>query len=103
MSTIENLFQQAQLAEAAYANFVNSAGTLQTDVDSVKTALTTGDGKFSTAQATAFITDWSVVSQQPNTTSGFSATLFKNNHTGQYSLATQEARGQVLHYRISPC
>lgn len=84
MSTIENLFQQAQLAEAAYANFVNSAGTLQTDVDSVKTALTTGDGAFYVAQAAAFVADWSVISQQSDTgsystTSGFSATLFKNN------------------------
>lgn len=80
MSTIQNLFQQAQLAEAAYADFSDPTKTFFD-------ALTTGDGAFSSAQAAAFVTDWSVVNQQPNTVSGFSATLFKNNQTGQYSLA----------------
>lgn len=86
MSTIQNLFEQAQLAEAAYSKFVVNGNLIVTS-DELITALTTGDGKFSATQATAFAKDWSVISQQPNTASGFSATLFKNNHTGQYSLA----------------
>jgi len=39
MNTIQSLFQQAQLAEAAYAILRDSAGNLITDVDGVKTAL----------------------------------------------------------------
>ena len=39
MSTIQDLFQQAQLAEAAYANFFNNAGVLTTDDNRVKAAL----------------------------------------------------------------
>jgi hypothetical protein len=49
MSTIQNLFQQAQLAEAAYADFSDPTKT-------IFDALTTGDGKFSQAQATTFLT-----------------------------------------------
>ena len=56
MSTIQNLFQQAQLAEAAYADFFIN-GVLARDDNSVKAALSV-EG-FSTAQATAFINDWS--------------------------------------------
>ncbi|EFK96274.1 conserved hypothetical protein, partial [sediment metagenome] len=76
MSTIQNLFQQAQLAEAAYADFGKFA--------SPKDALI--DNSFSDTQATAFLADWSVISQQPDTENGFSATLFKNK-SGTYSLA----------------
>jgi hypothetical protein len=94
MSTIQELFQQAQLAEAAYANFFSQSGALLSDPNDIKAALQDqGNGMtFSQAQAAAFAKDWSVISQQSDTgsystTSGFSATLFKNNHTGQYSLA----------------
>jgi len=52
MNTITSLFQQAQLAEAAYASFFDNAKNLITDNAGVITALTTGDGKFSEAQAT---------------------------------------------------
>ncbi len=87
MNTIQNLFQQALLAEAAYSNFLDST---KTTFD----ALTTGDGKFSQVQAAAFVLEWSVVDQytatgsfgQTWTGTGFSATLFKNK-TGQYNLA----------------
>lgn len=82
MNTIQDLFQQAQLAEAAYANFRDSEGNLIIDVDGVKTALR-NEG-MSTAQATALANEWSVVDQYtaPSfigmTGSGFSATVFKN-------------------------
>lgn len=72
MSTIQNVFQQAQLAEAAYANF------LDPNISYLK-ALT--NGGMSPVQATAFLADWSVVSQQPNTESKGSAShLISNNH-----------------------
>ena len=90
MSTIQDLFQQAQLAEAAYANFFDDAGNLITTESQLKTALTTGDGKFSQAQATDFVLHWRVVSQQPNTSSGFSATVFESlDHPGTYSYAVR--------------
>ncbi len=85
MNTVQNLFQQAQLAEAAYVNFFDKAGSLITTNAGLVTALT--NSKFSQAQAVAFAAEWSVVSQQPNTVSGFSATVFKNNVTGEYVFA----------------
>lgn len=60
MNTIQNLFEQAQLAEAAYANF--SVANVST-----KDALqdTNNGGNFSSAQATAFVAQWTVVNQLP--------------------------------------
>ena len=54
MISIQDLFQQAQLAEAAYANFSNP------DI-SVRQALI-NEG-MSGSQATAFLQNWRVVSQ----------------------------------------
>jgi Ca2+-binding RTX toxin-like protein len=94
MSTIQELFQQAQLAEAAYANFFDNAGNLITTNAQLITALTNtdADGKFSLAQAAALVTDWRVVNYFPDTASGFSATLFERLNgggtgTGEFSLA----------------
>jgi len=84
MSTIQDLFQQAQLAEAAYANF---AAFPNNDVG-VFNALKAND--FSDKQATDFLAHWRVVSHQPNTTSGFSATVFESlDHPGQYEFAVR--------------
>ena len=96
MNTIQNLFQQAQLAEAAYANLIGAIGNqseLKKALDSA-----TGTGEFSTAQAAAFATHWRVVDQYDNSAlfgligTGFSATLFERldanqQPTGQYSFA----------------
>jgi hypothetical protein len=62
MSTI-TLFDQAQLAEASYADFtgINVTSTTQ----AIKDALTTGDGEFSAAQATEFVLHWRVINQSP--------------------------------------
>jgi len=93
MSTIQDLFQQAQLAEAAYADFIGNANPID--------ALTTGDGKFSQAQATAFLTQWEVVDQYTadgiifGDTSGFSATLFRNKTNGQYTFAMRGSQSPV--------
>jgi hypothetical protein len=92
MNTIQNLFQQAQLAEAAYTNLTSAIGN-QT---AFKQALDVANGgSFSPAQAAAFVTDWRVVDQytatglfgQTWTGTGFSATLFQNITTGAYSFA----------------
>lgn len=62
MNTITSLFQQAQLAEAAYAKFIDNAGNLITTDAGVKTALQ-NEG-MSLAQAADFVTHWRVVDQQ---------------------------------------
>lgn len=100
MSNIQDLFQQAQLAEAAYAIFLDSSGNLLTNKDDIKAALQDQGNSmtFSDAQATAFINDWRVVDQYTNSSwgglvgTGFSATVFERldengNGTGEYSLA----------------
>lgn len=81
MSTIQDLFQQAQLAEAAYANFFDNSGNLITTNSGVSTALQ-NDG-MSEEQATEFVKQWQVVSHQPDTSSGFSATLFERLDSNQ--------------------
>jgi len=93
MGTILNLFEQLQLAEAAYANLVGM--TVSTSPEVLALALTTGDGKFSKAQATDFVNLWSVVDQYTAPAglfgltdgTGFSATLFHNKDTGAYTYA----------------
>jgi hypothetical protein len=100
MSTIQDLFQQAQLAEAAYADLSGAIG----NQDKLLTALNVAnkdqyDGSFSLAQATAFVAEWSVVDQYTASGffgltdgSGFSATLFKNK-SGEYSLSMRGTAG----------
>jgi len=65
MNTIQNMFQQAQLAEAAYAELSGAIGNQSVLPDALDVAFSDQyGGSFSTAQATAFAHDWSVVSQQ---------------------------------------
>ena len=91
MNTIQNLFQQAQLAEAAYADLTTTIGSQS----NLLTALNVANkdqygGSFTLAQATDFVAHWRVVSHQPNTTSGFSATVFESlDHPGQYEFAVR--------------
>jgi len=90
MSTIQDLFQQAQLAQAAYASFFDNAGNLVTTNAGVIRALQ--NGGMSETQATAFVAQWRVVDQMQNTTSGFSATTFERLNadgtgSGQYAFA----------------
>ncbi len=78
MSTIQVLFQEAQLAEAAYADLWDA--TLNQPItanDKVITALK-AEG-FSDTQATDFAAHWGVVDHLPNTTSGFSGTVFRRH------------------------
>ena len=88
MNTIQKDFQQAQLAEAAYANLTSAIGNqdnLMASLD-VKNKKVFG-GDFSETQAKVFAAQWEVIDQLPDTQSGFSATLFKNRETGEYSFA----------------
>ncbi|MFV1998692.1 MAG: hypothetical protein ACC641_11885, partial [Acidiferrobacterales bacterium] len=83
-------YQNSLLSEASYADLQNKF-----DPEDVKTALMNigGPGKgFSEAQASDFVTRWRVADHQPNTSNGFSATLFETldasgQGTGEYSLA----------------
>jgi hypothetical protein len=89
MTTVVDFFPQAQLAEAAYANFFSNSGALLTaDVD-VTAALKDRDNNmsFSDAQADAFVKTWRVVDHIPDTKAGFSATIFQNRQTLAYHLA----------------
>ena len=64
MSMIQKLFQQTQLAEVAYTNFIDTNGNLITDTDFIKTALK-NEG-MSDTQAMIFLDEingWRVVAQ----------------------------------------
>ena len=85
MSTILELFQQARLAEAAYAKFIATDGTLITNSAAVVRVLQ--DEDFSESQAAAFVTQWEVIDHVPDTLGDFSATLFRSRQTGACTLA----------------
>ncbi len=87
MSAIASLFEQAQLAESAYGNFLDAAGNLIATSGQLETALTTGDSKFSDSQAASFVKNWEVIDHVPDTIGGFSATLFRNRQSGACTLA----------------
>lgn len=79
MLTAMDFFELSQLAEASYANF-------SVPEENYDEALE--DKGFSSTQATDFLSNWLVVTHQPNTTSGFSSTLFKSTDpAGGYVLA----------------
>ncbi len=87
MSQSETYFQNAELSQAAYANFESG----NYDRAMVSTALqVSGSGDFSSAQAEAF-TDpnagFTVYHHLPDDATGFSATTFRNNATGEITIA----------------
>jgi len=84
-------FDKALLSEASYADLSNLTNE-QLYID----ALIAED--FSQAQATAFVQTWRVVDHQPNTFTGFSATLFENIATGEKTLAPFGALMVLLMY-----
>jgi len=91
MTSNSDLLASAHLSEAAYAALLDDTGrplaTAQELVDALKRA------GWSEAQATVFSTQHRVIHQQPNTATGFSATMFEklNNGvpTGQYVFAAR--------------
>ncbi|MDQ7990940.1 MAG: hypothetical protein REI09_15015 [Candidatus Dactylopiibacterium sp.] len=83
--TIAQQLQYAKLQMAAEAFLANpDTGVLK---DGLPSELLRGNGhasKFATqAEADDFLAKWEVVGQKPNTSSGFSGTLFKNRDTGE--------------------
>ncbi len=103
MSAIDNLFQQAQLAEAAYANFINpTTGNIFITQVGISGALVASD--FSLTQAASFLQNWRVISQFSETDvldNGFSATLFERLDsaqlpTGQFTLAFEGSTWKSL-------
>jgi Ca2+-binding RTX toxin-like protein len=74
-----------------YANLQMAAEALLEDPESFSSQLTTGNNrssKFTNVIADQFVQDWKVVAYQPNTSTGFSATLFQ-------CLVDDPARGLV--------
>ena len=81
MSTVQDYFDNALLALAAYANLDKSMDRTQL-VDS----LTPSDGSImSASEADQFTAKYQVVDSQPDTPEGFSAILLKQGD--QYTLA----------------
>lgn len=73
---MNNIYYQAMLSEASYADFrAAKASDGSYITEKVKAALI--DKGFSETQATEFVSKWRVVDHQPNTPTGFSATLFE--------------------------
>ena len=82
--TTAELLKYADLQMAAEAFLVNETnGQIKSDL---KTALIDGNfhsSKFTDPQATEFLKHWEVIAQKPNTSTGFSGTLFRNKDTNE--------------------
>jgi hypothetical protein len=64
MSTIQDLFQQARLAEAAYADLIAAIGSSANLLRALDVKNKDQyDGSFSETQAAAFVEDWEVIDQ----------------------------------------
>ncbi len=102
MKTME-IFDLGQLAEAAYGNFFNDDLQIVIKDENALQNILQGkapDGsagnkavQMSATQARLFIEHWSVVAHQPNTSSGFSATLFRSKTSGELVYATRGTEG----------
>jgi len=92
---INSIFEQAELAEAAYANFWDEdANEVITNVDDVKNALEASG--LSKTQAFELVKHWRVVDHQPDTGSSFSATLFESlDNPGEFVFAIRGTAGLV--------
>jgi len=98
---IRNIANMAMLSEAAYADFRGSLtpSRVQKSLERIGSDNDEPDDPdkgFSTSQAEEFVKHWEVVHHQPDTDSGFSATLFKSkdpNTTQPYVLAIRGTDG----------
>lgn len=86
INAIEKYFEYAQLAQASYGSFTSF------DTLSVKAKLEeVNKGNFTIKQADEFLKQYTLISHQPNTLSGFSASVFKSapdeNGVVEYTLA----------------
>ena len=86
----KNIFAQVWLADAAYANFV---GIDITDVTAVRRRLIE-TRSFGPTEADLFVAAWTVRDFLPDTTSGFSATVFESKtNPGQFTFAIRGTQG----------
>jgi hypothetical protein len=89
------IFNASQLAEASYAHFESLGGNYN-DEDVKRILQTSGEGgKFSATQAADFVNTWQVISHTRNTSSGFSATLFRRKGTDEYVYAMRGTEGLI--------
>jgi Ca2+-binding RTX toxin-like protein len=80
-----------------YANLQMAAEALLDDPEPFDIQLTSGNNrssKFTQTQATQFTNEWQVVAHQPNTSTGFSGTVFR--YTGQNDPARGLTFGQLV-------
>ncbi|AGF79748.1 Ca2+-binding protein, RTX toxin [Desulfocapsa sulfexigens DSM 10523] len=87
MSSSSIYYDMALLSEAAYVLFDKIEDL--TIEDDIRDALQNSafEGKMTAEQAEDFVNNWEVIYHQPNTDTGFSATLFRNKNTGKYHYA----------------
>jgi hypothetical protein len=102
MITAGRLYDAVQLAEASYALFdqipLPADGTALADGTLIDTLRNKDlEGRFAPDQAQALVASWSLISHQPDTSTGFSATLFQHkSNSSDYVLAlrgTEFTRG----------
>jgi Ca2+-binding RTX toxin-like protein len=108
MVTIEEQYQAALLADAAYVTF-NARDYVPTGyntgspqeigslayLDPKDEGVSFLDRTWSEAQFEDFRKNYRVVYHQPNKSNGFSATLFENIHTGKHSIAFRGTEGPM--------
>ena len=76
MTYRSGFIELAPLAEASYVLFDDAVIGNSTQLR-LQLTLDKYEGRYSAAQAANFVSHWQVADHQPNTTSGFSATLFR--------------------------
>ena len=91
--TTKQLLDFSRMSQASYLDFT---GLSQNDPNALETKLKTGtinaDKIFASAQATAFTdptTGFSFINAKPNDVTGFSATVFKENGSNEYTIAVR--------------
>ena len=100
MSITTSLFDQTQLAEAAYANFLDNSRNLLTNINDIKAVLIAKgfskdpNNPTQSTQASDFVAQWQIVSQYTAPAfllgvggTGFSGTVFKNIATNEYTFS----------------
>lgn len=87
MPTVIDYLKYSNLQMAAEAFLTKANGEVLTDTDEIRNALLRGNNhasRFTAQLADEFLDSakgWIVVAQRPNTQTGFSGTLFRNNQT----------------------
>jgi len=102
MIATTKLFELGQIAEASYADFIVASVSGTINPDAMRKAVDKSS-LFSLSQANEFASHWQVASHQPDTASGFSATLFQRVdddpisgfHVGDYVYAIRGTMGFV--------